>query len=109
MAQSGITLPESDVEALFNKLDTEKTGSINYTEFVASALDKEQTLNDTNLEAAFNFFDKDNNHLISREEMRNAMAKGWISEVQLDQIFKDVDKGEKENVSHLIIYLAFFP
>ena len=86
MAQSGITISDADVELMFNKLDVDKSGSIDYTEFVAAALNQEQALNDTNLEAAFNFFDRDNNHYISREEMKCALKQGWISETQLDKI-----------------------
>ena len=103
MAKSGITMVEADFNALFDKLDTNKNGQINYTEYLAGALDLNLLTNMKIVEDAFRFFDRDNSGTITKAEVKAALMKGWISEVQLAELFQSADSNKDEKVSLSLI------
>ena len=75
------------------------SGFINYTEFLAGAIDLTLANNDENLLLAFKFFDKKNSGIIDREEIRKAIYTGWISEIQLNKLFNEFDLNKDQQVS----------
>jgi len=44
---------------MMDSIDTDKDGAINYTEFLASVIDKDLIFSDANLKKMFNKLDKD--------------------------------------------------
>ena len=62
-------LNKEEIEELFDKIDDNKTGNIEYEELIRALSDKEKLLSDKNLKEAFSFFDKDNNGSISWKEI----------------------------------------
>ena len=98
-AESGHVLPKEEFEKLFNNLDKDKSGTINYSEFVAAATNINVLLTEKRLESAFKFFDKDGSGSLEKEELMKAMSKGWISDVQLSDLFKSVDVNNDQKVS----------
>ena len=50
---------EHEVDKIMEAVDTDRSGSIDYTEFVIATMEKNILLNQQNLEAAFNAFDTD--------------------------------------------------
>lgn len=56
-------------EEIFNSLDTDRSGSINYTEFIAATIDQKIYLKNERLFEAFKSFDKDNSGKISIKEI----------------------------------------
>ena len=60
---------DEEIDALFNKLDENKSGIIEYEELVRGFSDREKLLNEKNMKEAFNFFDKDKNGTINWEEI----------------------------------------
>lgn len=57
-----------EIDALIGKLDSNQSGFIDYTEFVAAAIDREKLLTKQRIEACFKLFDKDNSGTISKGE-----------------------------------------
>ena len=98
MQKCGITMTDGDFNALFDRLDTNKNGSINYTEYMAGAMDLSLLTNMKNIESAFKFFDRDNSGFITKTEVRTAMKKGWISDTQLAELFQNADTNKDEKV-----------
>lgn len=49
---------EEEVNRIMQMVDLDKSGSIDYTEFIAATLDKKKIINKERLEQAFNMFDK---------------------------------------------------
>lgn len=96
--EGGIILSDTEFDELFKKLDTSKSGSISYTEYLAGALDLCILTNEKYLEDAFSFFDRDGRKTLDKNEIRNAMNKGWMSETQLTQLFNEVDTNKDEKV-----------
>lgn len=56
-------------EEIFNSLDTDRSGCINYTEFIAATIDQKIYLKNERLFEAFKSFDKDNSGKISIKEI----------------------------------------
>ena len=59
---------------VFSQIDIDGSGTIDYTEFVAAAMEMEQLTTDTKLKKAFGLFDKDNSGLISADEIREVLG-----------------------------------
>lgn len=53
-----LNLDESEVNRLFTILDANKSGAIDYSEFVSAAIDKERLLSENKLKSAFKLFDR---------------------------------------------------
>jgi len=58
-----------DFQEIFNSLDTDGSGCINYTEFIAATIDQRIYLKNERLFEAFKNFDKDNSGKISVNEI----------------------------------------
>ena len=50
-------LDKKEIEELFNSIDENETGNIEYEELIRALTDKEKLLSDKNLKEAFAFFD----------------------------------------------------
>ena len=66
---SGKELKEK-VDTIFNNIDTDHNGYIEYEEFLRAAVDKEYFLSDNFLRFAFDYFDRDKNGEISYNEIK---------------------------------------
>ncbi len=75
--------------------DTDNSGTINYTEFIAATIDAQIFLREENLRAAFQMFDADNSGKIDAKEVKELLEgeeyKDQISRGQVDQVIADVD------------------
>ena len=66
----GAALSEEEIHRIMVRVDTDRSGYIDYSEFLAAAMDRKKLLSVERLEAAFHAFDKDNNGKISAEELK---------------------------------------
>merc|ERR1719375_760041 len=73
LVQAGIQVP-SELEELLLACDTDGSGAIDYTEFLASTLDKKLYHQESVLWSAFQKFDLDNSGCISRPSSRRSSA-----------------------------------
>ena len=61
------------VEEIFNSIDSERSGVIEYTKFVAANIDKNIYLNEGRLKDAFKIFDLNHNGKISKKEVKERL------------------------------------
>ena len=61
---------EFEVENIFNHVDVDFSGYIDYTEFIMASVESNTMICNQNLETAFKEFDRDNNGKISAHELR---------------------------------------
>lgn len=54
---------------LFNRADTDGSGAISYQEWATASIKEEEVLNEPNIRAAFQLFDKDNSGTIDYKEI----------------------------------------
>ena len=76
---------------IFNLLDSENQGYIEYDQFLRAALDKKKLLTDENLKYAFNYFDKENNGFITKDQMKLFFFNQNLDKDLLDHIFDEID------------------
>jgi len=91
----GRVMSDQEVEEMFNAVDTDKSGFIDYTEFVVAATSQTNLTSQEKLHAAFKMFDKDNSGMISADEIREVLCFGGqnaLSVEAVDAIIKQVDE-----------------
>lgn len=80
-----------NVEELFTSIDTDKSGVINYTEFLASTIDKKIYLKEEKLYEAFKTFDKDGSGKISLEEVKQILKVNNDDSKSIEEMVKSFD------------------
>ena len=89
---------DEEIEKLFVDMDKDKSGKINYSEFLVAMKDSSKLRTEKFLKEAFDHFDTDKNGQITKDEVRKAAQAGWISEDQLMNIFKENDANKDDKV-----------
>ena len=88
---------DEEINNLFNKLDENKSGIIEYEELIRGLSDKEKLLNEKNMKQAFNFFDQDKNGTITWPEISNVIFKNKkMTNVFKNQVLKEIQEDGKE-------------
>lgn len=91
----GRIMSDAEVEAMFQSVDTDNSGFIDYTEFVVAATSQQSLTSQEKLHAAFRMFDKDGSGIISAEEIREVLCFGGSNSLTteaVDAIIKQVDE-----------------
>ena len=98
----GKVMSDEEVETMFNAVDTDKSGFIDYSEFVVAAMNENQLTTNEKLQAAFKMFDKDGSGIISPEEIKEVLSFGGtnaLSKEAIDAIVKQVDENGDGEIS----------
>ena len=93
---------EEEINDLFNKLDENKSGIIEYEELVRGFSDREKLLNEKNMKEAFNFFDKDKNGYINWEEISKVVFQNKkMPKFFMKQFLEEIaqEKGKDVNIT----------
>jgi calcium-dependent protein kinase len=89
---------EKEAERIMQEVDMDKSGTIDYNEFILAALNRQKVLNKEKLEATFKMFDKDGNGKISADEIRSILGN-TNEKSALDAIINEVDVNGDGEVS----------
>ena len=88
-------LSKKEIEDLFDDLDQNESGNIEYEELIRALSDKDKLLSDKNLTEAFNFFDKDNSGFITWNEIAEIIyPEGEIPEKTMNEFLEEI--GQKD-------------
>ena len=79
---------EDEFEAIMKNLDSDKSGFIEYEEFLRATLNLETILSDKNLELAFNFFDEDKSGKLEPSEIKAALGIKEASDTKEAEVLK---------------------
>ena len=78
-----------NIEELFRNFDTDNTGTVGYTEFIAATIEQYTYMKQEKLLEAFKTFDKDNSGKISKEEIKNTLK---LNNISSDMLQSCIDK-----------------
>jgi len=94
MARAGFQQITPDLQQILEEVDSNGSGMIDYTEFLAATLDRKMYLQEDICWAAFRVFDRDGNGRISKEEIALVLGDGDVASVAMRDIadlMTDVD------------------
>jgi calcium-dependent protein kinase len=99
----GLNIDKDEITNIFNKIDTDKSGTIDYSEFVAASIDRKKMLSKKRLERIFKMFDKDCSGTISSDELKSMFgANQDVNTKVWDDLLKEADNdGNGEVISFL--------
>ncbi|CAF1991292.1 unnamed protein product [Rotaria magnacalcarata] len=99
----GYNVPESELTTLINQLDMDKSGTIEFEEYLSFMLTfiKKNITTEDNLKDAFNLFDQNNDGYIETKDLREIMTNlgEKITDEDIDEMMReaDIDKDFKVN------------
>ncbi len=98
--KTGKEIDEKYLKDLFNHIDYDRSGNIDYSEFITAAIDKNLIVNDKNLKESFEFFDKNKSGLITLSDLQIVFKKfkGFSAE-EFNNIIKEVDKDGDDEIT----------
>ena len=97
--KTGEKIDESYLKKVFENIDIDKSGTVEYSEFVAAGVKKELILKEENLKESFDFFDKNKNGLINLKDLRVVFMKfKGFSQDEFNSIVSDVDADENNEI-----------
>lgn len=95
----GTSFSEEEICMIMNRIDTDKSGFIDYSEFLAAAIDRNKLLTQERLEAAFEAFDRDGNGKITAEELKYMLqSSNELDLATYKLLIKEVDLNNDEMV-----------
>ena len=84
---------DKEISDLFDKLDQNKNGIIEYEEIVRGFSDRKKLLNEKNMKEAFNFFDKDKNGVINWEEISKVVFQNKkMPKLFMKEFLEEIDQ-----------------
>jgi len=88
-------LPD-DLQQILQDLDSDNSGSIDYSEFLAAALQQKQYIKENVLWMAFSVFDRDGDGVVTHEELKQVLTCGnfeeALDESEVAMLLQEVDK-----------------
>ena len=89
-----------EANRIFDAVDVNHSGSIDYTEFIAATMNKQSAISKDSLRVAFNIFDKDGNGKITLDEIQDVIGvQDGIDEESWQQIVKEIDENGDGEIS----------
>jgi len=94
--KSGLKDIPTDLQQILESIDSDGSGQIDYTEFLAATLEKKSYQKEEVLWGAFRVFDKNGDGKISQNELEQVLCQTNVSEGDRDEIKKLLDSNDAD-------------
>ncbi|ERM96268.1 hypothetical protein AMTRI_Chr09g15000 [Amborella trichopoda] len=97
----GSRLSEAEVKQLMDAADVDRSGSIDYIEFITATMHRHRLEREENLYKAFQYFDTDNSGFITRDELEIAMKDyGMGDDATIKEVIQEVDTDNDGRINY---------
>lgn len=86
-----VDLSNEELDDLMNKADVDRSGYIDYSEFITVASNRSKILSSANLRRAFEAFDADRSGSITKDEILAMLGRTNCTAQVCEKIIKEVD------------------
>lgn len=93
----GQAIDDDEIDKIFDAIDTDRSGAIDYSEFLMATMNEQQLMSKEKLKQAFKMFDRDGSGTISKEEIKEAL--GTLDEETADKMIAEVDQDHDGEIS----------
>jgi len=100
----GVSVSMDELTKAFDAIDMDKSGAIDYNEFLVATLSEKKILSHANIKEAFDMMDKDGSGAISVDEIKTLLSVGQSVP---DEVFKAIVKEVDTNGDGEISYEEF--
>jgi Ca2+-binding EF-hand superfamily protein len=83
---------EKEVERLFHAVDSNKSGNIDFSEFLVAAAAEYKNLSKKRVEQTFKLFDQDSDGYIDRKELTHVLGALEMNDEDWREMIADIDK-----------------
>ncbi|MCQ2818881.1 MAG: protein kinase [archaeon] len=90
---------EEDLKQLFDRIDNDHNGSIEYQELLRAMSNKRKLINKRNLKDAFDIFDVDKSGKITFNEVSKIAFSGHVKEKALNDFLKEINKSKEDEIT----------
>jgi len=91
-----------DLQQIMEEVDSDGSGVIDYTEFLAATLDKRAYIQEDVVWSAFRVFDRNGDGVISKQELQEVLGSGDVADVvgveNIAEMMSDVDTNGDGNI-----------
>ncbi|CAG9335437.1 unnamed protein product [Blepharisma stoltei] len=105
MRSCGIRIDKASISSVFEILDSNQNGKIDYTEFIAACIFNQSFQDSGLLKTAFRYFDIDGSGYITIDELREVLTGGDISitvnPADLASMIREVDKNRDGRIDYM--------
>jgi calcium-dependent protein kinase len=94
LLKSGLTDIPADLQQIMEDVDSDGSGVIDYTEFLAATVDRRNYTEESVVWEAFRIFDKNGDGNISKEELAEVLGDGSVKNIigeEIENLLKEVD------------------
>jgi len=97
----GRLVSDREVDEMFDAVDTDQSGYIDYTEFVIASMNEKALLTSERLASAFKMFDRDGSGTISPQEIKSVLTAGEnkLPSNVLEALMKKIDANGDGQIS----------
>lgn len=95
LARAGFDMSSREAKQMVEYAEATSSGALNYSEFLAAAMNRKKVLTQDVLWTAFNVFDKNGDGVISKPELKAVLCNGSVqnamSQQMINELMREVD------------------
>ena len=100
MIEQNKEMTENEADEIYEKIDSDKNGNIEYQELVRALTEKKKLLSEKNLREAFDFFDVDKSQTITWDEIASVVFQGKdISDDLINEFLEEIGKKKDDPIT----------